>query len=124
MKTYPIKDETDRVYAFEIENAYIGLRALVHILCGVPGVSDVRSRVPFERSGDVRGTFRFAGANFVIVEPFGDNSRYWIGPADDRTAPSLDITPIEASLRSYRPPMLRKVVGDLITLNIRSLLGG
>jgi hypothetical protein len=74
-------------------------------------------------NSDIRGTFRFAGADFVIVEPFGDNSRYWIGPADDQTG-KRDIASIEASLRSYRPPILRKVVGDLITLNFRSLLGG
>lgn len=124
MKTYPIKDKTGRLYAFEIENAYIGLRPLVGTISSVPGVSDIRSRAADERPDDVRVTFRFAGGAFVIVEPFGDNSRYWIGPVEDQAAPSLDIEPIEASLRSYRPPMLRRVVGDLITLNIKSLLGG
>jgi hypothetical protein len=64
MNTYPIKDEKGQLYAVEIENAYVGLRALVHLLGTVEGVSDVRSRAPFERSGDIRGTFRFAGAAF------------------------------------------------------------
>ncbi len=123
MNTYPVEDEKGRLYAIEVENAYVGVRTLAHLLGTVDGVSEVEPRKPFSRSGDVRGTFRFAGADFMIVEPFGDSSRYWIGPADDRTE-KRDITPMEARLRAYKPPLLRKVVGDLITLNFKSLLGG
>lgn len=124
MKTYSIQGTEGHPYAVEVENAYIGVRSLAELLGKVDGVTSVEVRKPLSHSGDVRGTFRFLGADFVIVEPFGDNSRYWVGPADEDAEKRRDITPIETCLRAYKPPILRKLVGDIVTLNFRSLLGG
>ncbi|HEX5418377.1 MAG TPA: hypothetical protein VFY39_00120 [Gammaproteobacteria bacterium] len=123
MNTYPIKDAEGHPYAIEVDNAYVSVRSLAQLLGVVEGVAGVEVRKPFSRSGDAQAKFRFLDADYLIVEPFGDNSRYWIGPADDRRG-RRDITLIEAHLKAYKPSILRKLVGDMVTLNVRSLLGG
>ena len=48
MKTYPTRSDDGRLYAFEVENAYIGSRKVAKILEGLRDVSAVRVR---RRSG-------------------------------------------------------------------------
>lgn len=115
MQTYPIKDDTGTTYALEIENAYVRPRRLSEILRRVDGVSSVRLRRPFSGTGDVRATLQYRGRPFIILEPFGDNSRYWVGP-DDETAEKLDISAIEEVLRYYRLSIVERLIGALLTL--------
>jgi hypothetical protein len=81
MNTYPIFDKASRhVQAFEIENAYLGVGTVAHLLAKIEGVSDLRARKMFSKSGEIRAEFKFEGRDCVVAEPFGDNSRYWMGP--------------------------------------------
>lgn len=123
MNTYPIKDAQGQEHAIEIENAYASTRRIAHLISTVEGVTDVQLRKPFSGSGDVRATFRFHGDDFVITEPFGDSSRYWIGPANG-TIGARDLGAIDACLRKYRSAILRKIWGDVLSLNFRPLFGG
>lgn len=115
MQTYPITDDSGTTYALEIENAYIRPRRLAEILRRLDGVSSVCVRRPFTGSDDVRATFQYRGRPFIILEPFGDNSRYWVGP-DDATAEKLDISAIEEVLRHYRLSTVERLIGGLLTL--------
>ncbi len=76
MRTHPIHDKEGQLLGFEI-SSLLGRRIARRIAASVPGArviaSNLRSEVFFE--------FEVAGETFVIEEPFGDNSRYWIGPA-------------------------------------------
>jgi hypothetical protein len=121
VKTYPIKDEAGQPFAVEVEVAYCGIRTLARTIASVAGVTDVSVCKPFSGSGDVRAKFHYQGDEFAVVEPFGDNSRYWIGPAAQ--VPHRDVSPIEAQLKAFSPSLLRRVVGDLVTLNFRALTG-
>jgi hypothetical protein len=121
VRTYPIIDETGQTFAIEVEIAYCGIRSLAQTIASVEGVTDVSVCKPFSGSGDLRAKFRYQGDEFVVVEPFGDNSRYWIGPVAD--APHRDLSPIETRLEVFRPSLLRRVVGDLVTLNFGALTG-
>jgi hypothetical protein len=121
MKTYPIKDEAGYPFAVEVDVALSGVRNLARTISTVEGVSDVAVRKPFARSGDVRATFRYRGEEFAVVEPFGDNSRYWIGPVGQ--TPHRDISPIESQLGAFQPSVLRRVIGSLVTLNFSGLTG-
>jgi hypothetical protein len=121
VKTYPIKDETGQPFAVEVEVAYCGIRSLAQTIASVEGVADVRVCKPFSGSGDVRAKFRYQGDEFAVVEPFGDNSRYWIGPVAQ--APHRDVSPIESQLKAFRPSLLRRVVGDLVTFNFGAQTG-
>jgi hypothetical protein len=56
----------------------------------------------------------------MVVEPFNDNSRWWIG--QEEGGRWVDIGEIEAAFREYRPTALRRLVGDVLTF--RFLRGG
>lgn len=120
MKTYPIKTEQGMCWAFEIENAYIRPRTIGALLAGVSGLTDIRVRKPFSSASDVHVHFRYRDREFVVWEPYGDNSRYWIGPADEKSAP-IDVTELRAAFDHYAPSLPTKIFGDIITLNFRSL---
>jgi hypothetical protein len=72
----------------------------------------------------VHVTFKYLGLDYIVWEPFGDNSRYWIGPAqEDAQSSNTDVAPLANAFRDYQPPILVKMFGDLITLNFKSLFG-
>lgn len=121
VKTYPVKDETGRPFAVEVEVAYCGIRSLAQTIAAVEGVTDVEVCKTFSGNGDVRAKFRYQGEEFAVVEPFGDNSRYWIGPVAQ--ASHRDVSPIESRLQAFKPSLLRRVVGSLVTLNFQALTG-
>jgi hypothetical protein len=114
MRTYPIIDEEKgELYAFEVENAYILPKRVARILREVNGVTDVR-RV-WDRATDNRVQFKFEGRDYVVYEPYGDSSLYWIGPKDDR---STDISAIEKAFKQYQPHWYQRFVGDILTLRV------
>lgn len=118
MNTYPIVDTASGVeYAFEIENVYISVGEAVSLLRRVPGVSNVRARKPFAGDAELRVAFDYRGNACAIIEPFGDNSRFWIGPADPELT-KLDLSPLRSAFTAHRPPVVKRVVGDLLSLKL------
>ena len=85
------------------------------MLEGVDGVTSVQQRKMFAKSADVHVNFKYCGQPYIVWEPYGDNSRYWIGP-DDQVAVAADVIGLEEAFKSYRPPLYRAVLGDLFTL--------
>ena len=57
----------------------------------------------------------------IVWEPFGDNSRYWIGSKTLKEA-TLDMSKVETALKQYRPPFIRKILGDILSSRIFSQL--
>lgn len=78
MKTYPLKRDDGQIFAFEIPAAGLWTGSLARLLRRAPGVAGVR-RI---HGNDNRIAFELNGEPFVVWEPWGDNSRYWIGPAN------------------------------------------
>lgn len=116
METYPIlsKDKV-QLPAFEIENACIAISTITQLLQQVDGVSEVRPRKLFSGSSDVRIEFMYLGEPYIVLEPNGDSSRYWIGPMNGFKAGG-DSTAIEQVFKRYRPPLYRMIIGNVITL--------
>lgn len=81
MKTYPIGESTETMYAFEVDNFRVGRRGAVRIVKTIPGVQIVRHPKRwfswFREEGFCE--FEVDSVRFEIAEPYGDNSRYWIG---------------------------------------------
>lgn len=123
MKTYPVSDneKSAHPFAFEIDNAYVSLRKIVSILRATEGVSEVRRRKSFSSPSDIHIRFLFKRKEYVVWELYGDNSRYWIGP--DENVDPVDIGDLKAAFDHYRLPVIVKLFGDVITLNIKGLLG-
>jgi len=94
MKTYPIKRNDGQIFAFEIPAAGLWTGSLARRLRRAPGVANVR-RV---HRDDHRLKFELNGEPFVVWEPWGDNSRYWVGPVDT-AAKSGNAGVLEAYLR-------------------------
>lgn len=119
MKTYPIfNDKGVRAPIFEIDNIYISPGSVARLLVSAPGVTDVKRRKLFTKFRDIHVEFKYLGRSYIVLEPFGDNSRYWIGPADMvkgmEDVPALDqpddILKLEEVFKRYQ-----SVVGDLLT---------
>lgn len=120
MRTFPITNENGQCFAFEVENAYIGPRRIAKLLADLAGTSDFRSVGLITAKDDVRLRFKYNNHDFLVWEPFGDNSRFWIGPAEEQHT-AIDVSELRAAFERYRPPILTKLVGDLVSLNFRAL---
>jgi hypothetical protein len=117
MRTFPAARKQAHPLAFEIENVYASPRAIARVLTGVDGVSDVNLGGRFGSSNDIRVQFKYRDRDYVVWEPYGDNSRYWIGPKNLDDA-SVDIAQLEDAFKRYRPPFYRAFLGDLVTLRL------
>ena len=113
VETFPAATKQTCALAFEVENAYASPRTIAHLLSGLSGVSGVNLGAGLAK--DVRVEFKYQDREYIVWEPFGDNSRYWIGPKNlEESAPS--IAQLEDAFRRYQPPWYRAVWGDLLTL--------
>jgi hypothetical protein len=81
MRVHDLVDREGRVFAFEVSNAVIGRGGACTIASEVHGSTLVRGpRFWSWLREEEFCEFDVNGQRFVIEEPFGDNSRYWIGP--------------------------------------------
>ncbi len=120
MNVNRIASNKGHTFAFEIENAYICPSKIADIISTIEGVSSVRLRKRFSSEKELHVKFSFHGNEFIVWEPYGDSSRYWIGPAGQLELDN-DIEPLIKVFESYRPPFMRRVLGDVMTLNFRVL---
>jgi hypothetical protein len=122
MNTRPIVEPDGRTYAIELDMWYAAPRTIAKLIASVDGVSAVKVRRPFSRSADTRIWFHFNGHDFVVTEPWGDSNEYWIGP-EEEGAKAPDLFDIDAKLRAYKVPPHRRLLGNLLNLRLRSLVG-
>jgi hypothetical protein len=64
---------------FEVENAALTRSRACRIAASIPGATIVRRSRLFRDTDDFC-EFTIQDETFIIEEPYGDNSRYWIGP--------------------------------------------
>ena len=119
MKVYKMIRESEQLFAFEIDNIYIRPRKIAKLLDAVDGVSNISLRKPFCTSSDIHLEFKYCGKDFIVWEPYGDSSRYWIGPKQDGCA--IDISILVKVFEEYKLPRMVKVFGDLIAFNFKPL---
>jgi len=103
MKTYPIINDDGSLRGFEIA-VPLSHRPIYRTLRSVEGVTDIR-RTWFNED---RIKFKFNGEPFIVWEPWGDNSRYWIGAAEPPS--EQDISPIHEAFQQYRYSALARLV--------------
>jgi hypothetical protein len=126
MKTYPIIQDGPDPFAFEIDHVYLSRRTIMRLLTAVEGVTEVHLGGRFGSSDDIRIEFKCQGHDYIVMEPFGDNSRYWIGPkgGKDDVPAAANIGKIKSAFESYKPPLPIKIIGDLVSLNFKALFRG
>src|SRR5262245_34019463 len=80
LKLYEIRDDQNRVIAFEISNLFISRRRVCRVVERIAGARiTTRPKFLSWSRQDVFCEFELDGASFQIEEPYGDNSRYWVG---------------------------------------------
>jgi len=122
MRTYTNRDDEGRITGFDIDIVYLSLATICRVLARIDGVSEIRKRRPFSAFDEIHIRFRFHGTECVVWEPFGDNSRYYIG--QEKTPAPVDLSALEQAFKNYEPPIHRKVIGDIVTLRfVQKLLG-
>jgi hypothetical protein len=118
MKIFPVFNADGfKTSAFEVENAYIGVATIINLLKNTECVTEIKPRKIFDRSCDIHVEFKYMEQPFIVWEPFGDNSRYWIGP-QDRAESGIDITELEKTIANHKPTLIRKIVGDILSLRL------
>ena len=79
MKIHELKDEAGRIFAFEVFN--FGRHRACRFVTKIPGVSIVKRQKHFQFTADDEFCeFELNGKRFLLWEPWGDNSRFWVGP--------------------------------------------
>lgn len=117
MRTYPIIDTVGILFALEVENLYIGLRGLQRVLRELPGYAPPDAATCARKTSDVRLRFMYRQQPFMVWEPYGDSSRYWLGPEQD-DAEHIDISEIARARGRYDPPLYRQIAGDILSFRI------
>jgi hypothetical protein len=79
MKTKDLKTDDGILIGLIVNNFLISRHSIPRILKSVVGASIIRSQKRFAFSGtDDFCEFQVGGTTFLAIEPFGDNSEYWI----------------------------------------------
>jgi hypothetical protein len=110
MRTYPLYDKSGAMFAFEVDNWVVSPRRLSHLVrSGLGAVVTQGPRGFFSRE-DWRLRFLYAGVEFEVWEPFGDNSRYWIGPVGKSPQRTDAIDDIHNILANYKPTVGQRLL--------------
>ncbi|PVZ70359.1 hypothetical protein [Pelagibaculum spongiae] len=98
MKVHSLHDENGKLRAFEVTSTWVRMDPLLKILISVSGVSDVK-RSWFN---DDRVSFKYHGYDCVVNEPWGDNSRYWVGVISPTEYKLVDFESVAVAFKSYK----------------------
>ncbi len=90
MRTFDIKNENGDLIGFEVQNLLIGRNKIVKTIASITG-SEILLRPRLFDGAEVFCEFRLGGENFIVEEPFGDNSRYFIAHKNGLTTEQLNI---------------------------------
>ncbi|WP_338848823.1 hypothetical protein V8J88_07850 [Massilia sp. W12] len=100
MQTWPLNEAEKGLIAFEVSNVLLTPSAVARRLRRIAGVSQVQVRPLFSsQDAEVHVRFQYQGQDCVVWEPYGDSSRYWIGPADAQAQPTASLAALEQAFR-------------------------
>lgn len=110
MRIYPLSSAEGVPHAFEVDNLLLTRGQACKIAESIPGAVIIKRSRLFRDTDDFC-EFKIGDDVFVIEEPFGDNSRYWVGPKDAKPSPSLEVVrnAFEAH-ESWRVPVRNALV--------------
>ena len=90
MKIYELKNDLNELFAFEMSNTLLSRNKTVKIIGLLPNAKiNIRPKLFSLSNQDKFCEFEFMDDIFIIEEPWGDNSRYWLGPKSLKYNPNL-----------------------------------
>lgn len=112
METFSLRNKEGEITGFEIPNSYfVSSSAVARYFGRCPGVTVRNVRRLFDMGNEIHIQFDFDGESFDVWEPFGDNSRYWIGPSSDPQRRRECIDQLEAYVRNSWPGPISAACG-------------
>lgn len=78
MKIFILKSEQGICTGFEIRNNFVSSGAMARFIKRTPGCKVISKRRMFSAT-EIHVTFTYKESEFIVWEPFGDNSRLHIG---------------------------------------------
>jgi hypothetical protein len=91
MKTRDLRNEQGQLTGFSVSNLLISRHAVPRIVASIRGAEIVRKQKRFALSGrDDFCEFIVDGKTFLVIEPFGDNSEYWVVPEPAEECPQIE----------------------------------
>lgn len=113
MKTYELLDEEGRFFAFEVGNSGLGRSGVCRVVETIPGAKIVRRPkfLSWFREEEFC-EFDVDGKKFIAWEPYGDNSRYWIGPEPIEPLPQTQR--VRAAFEAFGQSRLFRWVGFVL----------
>jgi hypothetical protein len=102
MNIYSLRDKEGRVFAFEVANTSITRRSVVAIAMSIQEAIVTRKPkfLSWFREEEFC-EFQVSGKTFVAWEPYGDNSRYWIGPKPSEWSEQISV--VRDAFEKYKP---------------------
>jgi len=90
MKTRDLREKDGRLTGFIVSNLLLSRHGVPKVVEAIPGV-EIRSKQPrFAFSGpDAFCEFALEGKTFLAIEPFGDNSEFWVVSEPPEECPQL-----------------------------------
>lgn len=104
----PHLEDKQKVFAFAIDNTHINVAGVARVLAAVEGGSEIKRPRLFR---DIHITFMYFGIPYSVLEPWGDNDEYWIGPVDNMGECRQDISELENALKRYKAPWYKRLLG-------------
>jgi hypothetical protein len=103
VETYSQNNDRGEVCAFGIPSSYfLSSAGVARFFSRCPGVQVERVRRIFEFGNDIHAIFALDGDRYLVWEPYGDNSRYRVGPEKD-AAPPRSLAKLRAFVHSNWP---------------------
>jgi hypothetical protein len=105
MQVYELLSAEGEPHAFEVSSLLLTRSQACAVAGAIPGAR-ITKRSHLFRDSSVFCTFTIGAAEYSIEEPYGDNSRYWIGTKDGRPSQSLAL--VRAAFQGHRawlPPL-------------------
>jgi hypothetical protein len=93
MKVHDQIDKEGRISAFEVSNTFLSRKGLCKIVRSIPETQIIKAPRfrSYFKGEDEFCEFEIRGQKFKAWEPFGDNSRYWIGSEPPHWCEQLEV---------------------------------
>lgn len=95
MRTFSTNNDEGQLTGFEISNSFLSSGGIAKYVRRIKGC-EVTGRRRWFSADEVHVRFSFSGKRFIVWEPFGDNSRLWVGPEDGEETPPNVIDELRA----------------------------
>lgn len=92
MRTHDLRDQDGRLTGFSVSNLLLDRHTVPRIVASIRGAQIVRKQRRFALSApDDFCEFVVDGKTFLALEPFGDNSEFWVVTEPAQECPQVGI---------------------------------